>query len=90
MNSFYVYILQSLSSQRFYIGQTHDVQARLIRHNNGAVTATRNKGPWILKAVRTFASRAEAMAEERRLKAMKSSHVIRRFIEQFPPPPDCG
>ncbi len=85
MGQYFVYIIQSLSNGRFYIGQTHDVLARLQRHNAGGCTATRNKGPWVLRAVRQFHSRAEAIAEERRLKATKSSLYLLHYIQQFPP-----
>ncbi|MCC7439532.1 MAG: GIY-YIG nuclease family protein [Armatimonadetes bacterium] len=85
MGQYFVYIIQSLSNHHFYIGQTYDVIARLQRHNAGGCTATRNKGPWVLRATRQFHSRAEAIAEERRLKAMKSSQYLQHFIQQFPP-----
>ncbi|MBK8912795.1 MAG: GIY-YIG nuclease family protein [Chlorobi bacterium] len=86
MDSFFIYIIQSQTTGRFYIGQTNNVYQRVVRHNQGGCTATRNKGPWILCAVRAFNSRAEAMAEERALKAKKSSHFLRWYIQQFPPP----
>lgn len=34
----YVYILQSLSDEHFYIGITDDLDARLTKHNSGEVT----------------------------------------------------
>ncbi len=51
---FYTYILYSAKCDRYYIGYCADVQARLIRHNNGMVTATRNCRPYEVKAFKTF------------------------------------
>jgi putative endonuclease len=36
----YVYILESLDSEHFYVGITDDVPARLARHNAGEVPHT--------------------------------------------------
>ena len=41
-----VYILQSRRTCRTYVGYTSDVPARLERHNQGRVQATRVGRPW--------------------------------------------
>lgn len=79
---YHVYILRSITSGRFYIGQTHDLDARLARHNAGGCVATRGKGPWELLHARRFETRTEAMAEERRLKGMKSRDYLLRMIDR--------
>ena len=43
---FYVYILQSLKDESYYIGQTNDVCSRLEHHNSRRQLATRSKVPW--------------------------------------------
>ena len=45
----YVYILESLDSQHFYVGITDDLRARLAKHNAGAVPHTSKYGPWRMK-----------------------------------------
>ncbi len=35
----YVYILESLDSEHFYVGITDDLRARLAKHNAGEVAA---------------------------------------------------
>jgi len=45
---FLTYIIQSRKSGRYYVGHTQNILERLSYHNNGKVTATRNKGPWDL------------------------------------------
>ncbi|MDX1762156.1 MAG: GIY-YIG nuclease family protein [Christiangramia sp.] len=43
---YFVYILQSLKDQTFYIGQTEDLQKRLNLHNEGQSRYTSKKVPW--------------------------------------------
>lgn len=80
-NAFYfmhfVYILFSEKCNRFYIGFSSDIQARLEKHNAGLVTATRNCRPYVLKASKSFLSEEEARKEELRLKKAKN----RKYLE---------
>ncbi|HCE43781.1 MAG TPA: hypothetical protein DET40_09555 [Lentisphaeria bacterium] len=46
---FYVYIIQSQTSGRFYVGHTEDIDNRLNEHNSGKSKSTRNKGPYCLQ-----------------------------------------
>ena len=68
---FFVYILQSLKDNRFYIGQTNDLNDRIKRHNAGQVSATRNRKPLKIVYTETFATRSEAMQREKYLKSLK-------------------
>lgn len=74
---FYVYILRSLSSGRYYIGSTEDLQRRLEEHNRGAVDSTRSKGPWEIVYTETYETRLAATQREQEIKSKKS----RRWIE---------
>ena len=66
----YVYILQSLASgEHFYTGITGDLDARLSKHNVGAVTHTSKFRPWRIKSYVAFADEARAIAFERYLKS---------------------
>ena len=65
----YVYILQSLDfSERYYIGVTDDLKARLARHNAGDVSHTSKYRPWRVKTYVAFSDEAPALAFERYLK----------------------
>jgi predicted GIY-YIG superfamily endonuclease len=46
----YVYILQSLAGEHFYTGITEDLDARLSKHNSGAVTHTSKFRPWLIES----------------------------------------
>jgi predicted GIY-YIG superfamily endonuclease len=65
----YVYILQSLSGENFYTGITDDLDARLSKHNAGAVTHTSKFRPWRIKTYLAFTDETQAIAFEKYLKS---------------------
>lgn len=65
----YVYILQSLEGDHFYTGLTDDLDARLSKHNSGAVTHTSKFRPWCIKSYLAFADETRAIAFEKYLKS---------------------
>jgi len=78
---YFVYILYSHKCNRYYIGYSSDVNARLLRHNAGMVTATKNCKPYILKKTKEFPTEILAINEEKRLKKMKSRLYLEKIIE---------
>jgi len=65
----YVYILKSLEhGERYYVGITADLRARLVKHNENAVPHTAKYAPWALKTYVAFSSRTQAFAFEKYLK----------------------
>ncbi len=78
---YYTYILQSQKTGRLYIGQTEDIEHRLLLHNSNYVTSTKNKGPWLLIHVVEFDSRSEAYQLEQKLKKWKSRVRILAWIK---------
>ncbi len=76
-----VYILYSEKCDRYYIGYSADVIARLERHNAGMVTATRNCFPYQIKATKAFQTELEARREELRIKKQKSRKYLEWIIE---------
>lgn len=69
---FHVYILYSLANDRFYIGQTNDLDKRIERHNKGSVKSTKAYRPWKIVYCESFETRAESMKREGHLKSLKS------------------
>ncbi|MEH2490300.1 GIY-YIG nuclease family protein [Bradyrhizobium sp. AZCC 2230] len=65
----YVYILQSLDGEHFYVGITDDLRARLVKHNAGEVPHTSKYGPWRIRTYFAFDDMARAIAFERYLKS---------------------
>ena len=77
---YYVYILCSPSSGKFYIGQTEDTQARLDRHNSLEHDGwTKSYQPWQLFWSVELPSRKSAMKVERYLKK-KRRLFLRRLV----------
>ena len=67
---FYVYILRSTSDpNRYYVGLTSDLRARLKKHNAGEVPHTSKFTPWELKTYVAFSDEQQAIAFERYLKS---------------------
>jgi putative endonuclease len=81
--SFFTYILQSETSNKFYIGQTNNLEDRLFRHNSNQNLATKNKGPWKFIFTKEFETRSEAVALERKLKSFKNSIYLQKWINDY-------
>jgi len=77
---YWVYIIQSQSTGRFYCGYSSDPQRRLRQHNDPeyqlSKTTKRFKGPWKLVHTMECADRSEAMILERKIK----KRGISRFL----------
>jgi predicted GIY-YIG superfamily endonuclease len=66
----YVYILKSLAAEEhFYTGITDDLDARLAKHNAGAVIHTSKFRPWRIKSYVAFTDDARAFDFEKYLKS---------------------
>ena len=79
---YFVYILQSRTTGRFYIGQCDHLIERFREHQRGASQATRSRGPWWMPYYEIHPTRTDALRRERELKAKKSAVSIRRLIDQ--------
>jgi putative endonuclease len=75
-----VYILQSESSGKFYVGSTDDLHLRLSEHHRGQTPSTRGRGPWKLVYQERFASLLEARRRELEIKRWKSAKMIHGLI----------
>lgn len=69
---FYVYLLKSLKDNGYYIGQTKNINERLMRHNTGKVASTKRKLPWKLVKFEEFPTRNAARWREHELKHSSS------------------
>ena len=76
---YFVYILQSIKDESYYIGSTQDLNSRLERHNQGRSKYTKNKRPWNLIYHEKYAKRSNAIKREQEIKKRKS----RQFIESL-------
>ncbi len=79
--SFVLYILKSVKTGRYYIGQTDDLARRLTEHNGGKSLATRGRGPWTVAYTETFATASEAKRREYEIKSKKRRSYIEWLID---------
>ena len=77
---YYVYILESNTKGRFYIGQTINIKERLHKHNSGYVKSTKPYIPWKLIYTESFNKRSESMKREKQIKSWKSRAKIEKLI----------
>jgi len=66
---FFVYVLFSENSNRFYIGITENVEKRLKIHNAGKVKSTKAFIPWDVIHFEEYVSRIDARKREKYLKS---------------------
>ena len=66
--TYFVYILLSQKDLGLYTGCTSNLEARLKRHNSGAVQATKLRRPLIIIFKEEYTSKSEAFMRERFLK----------------------
>jgi len=86
---YYTYIIESLSTGRWYYGHSVNPEKRLHEHNTGQAASTRNKGPWRLIFKREFPAKLAANRFELYLKRMRNKAYIRKeysayFLEVAP------
>lgn len=77
---FFVYILYSCVLDRYYIGQTADLEDRLYRHKNSGSKSTKKASDWRLVYSEEFISRREALIRENEIKKKKSRVYIEKLI----------
>ena len=83
MKTYYLYILYSTSSDKYYIGHSWNYKERLIHHNtDDKNTFTSKHKPWILKAVFEIGNdRGEALKVEKFIKKQKSRNLLQQLID---------
>ena len=75
-----VYIIKSIATGRYYIGQTNNLDYRIRRHNSGYEISTKAGIPWQLIHREGFASRAESMRRELEIKSYKGGNAFKQLI----------
>jgi len=65
---------------KFYIGQTKNLVARLERHNAGKVLSTKGRTPLSLVYSEQFSTRSEAVKRESFLKSLKGNNIFKQII----------
>jgi putative endonuclease len=82
---FFVYILQSMKDDSFYVGQCDDLDKRMSKHFDGMSKYTASKRPLRLRYFEVFNSRTEAIQREKYIKKLKSRIAIQKLITNWLP-----
>jgi putative endonuclease len=75
---FKVYILYSVIKDKYYVGQTEDLERRLAVHNMRNNMGTSD---WELKYYESFETRSEAMKRESEIKSKKRRSYLEGLIK---------
>jgi len=78
--SYSVYILKSLSSNKYYIGSSVNPQQRLLYHNSIEKGFTSRFRPWIIVYQKQYETKEQALIAERKIKSWKSKKMIEKLI----------
>ena len=76
---YWTYILYSETLNKFYTGQTNNLDARIERHNLALVKSTKNGIPWKLIYSTKQSSRTEAIKLETKIK----KRGAKRFLDDL-------
>ena len=79
----FLYILYSDSLNRYYVGQSSDVEQRIAFHNSERNNIwTKTGKPWVLIAMFDFPTKSDAIVAERFIKKQKSRKVIEKIRQE--------
>ena len=73
---YFVYVLYSNRHDKYYIGQTNNLERRLGQHNSGKSRATKHYLPWAIFFQKELKTRVEAMQFEKYLKSLKNKNYL--------------
>lgn len=82
MLMYFVYVLRSCRTGRFYTGSTADPNRRLSEHNSGVSFSTRRGRPWELVHFEKFQTRAQAARRERHFKSGKGREELQSMLAE--------
>ena len=77
---YYVYILYSISLNKYYTGSTANIEERIKRDNAGATSSTKSGRPWKIVFSREFKLKSDALKFESYIKKMKSRQFVIELI----------
>ncbi len=79
---YYVYVLYSDSSGRFYKGMTDSLELRLKEHNAGKTKSTKAFTPWRIVYTEEFDTREEARDREKYLKTAAGRRWLKNYFDE--------
>jgi len=87
METYFVYILQSLKDGSFYVGECDDLDKRMPKHSDGMSKYSTSKRPLRLRYFELLPTRIKAIKREKEIKRKKSrkylEHIINNWLRDF-------
>ena len=77
---YFVYILKSEKTNKYYIGYTADLQKRVEKHNLGGTKSTKSGLPWTVVYYEVYDNKSQAIKREFEIKRKKSRKYITSLI----------
>lgn len=78
---FSVYILYSITVDRYFVGFTSNLDSQLARHNSGRNKNTKSGIPWKLVYRESFDDRTESVEREKEIKSVTSRDELINEIQ---------
>ena len=80
----YFYVIYSKKVDHYYIGETMDLERRLMEHHQGVFKGcfTRRSDDWVYSLTISFSSKMKAQQAERFVKKMNSRKFVERLIQE--------
>lgn len=79
----YVYILQSEKDGYLYVGCTSDLKKRLLLHNSGKITSTKDRLPPILIYYEAYKHQKDAHEREKYFKTGWGKRYIKKILFHY-------
>ena len=81
---FTVYVIYNRFSDKIYIGQTSDLEKRIVEHNmkRGNHFTAKHQGKWELIYQESVPTRSKALTREKQLKSYRGREFIKQFIPE--------
>jgi len=76
----YVYILKCGKDNRYYIGQTNNIEERLKRLEEGRVKSTKSRRPLKLVHSELMETKSAAVKREKYLKSLKGGEEFKKIL----------
>ena len=79
---FYTYILYSEALDKYYVGSSSNVEARLLKHLSNHKGFTSKAKDWVIKYREGYSTKQEALSREFQIKKWKSRKMIEILINE--------
>lgn len=77
---YHTYIIKSEIKDRYYVGSTGDIDARILMHNSGRNKSTKYGVPWVLIRAEEFETEQEAYGREMQIKSYKGGSAFKMLL----------